>query len=128
MWLLHSFMKKAPETALSMRLALEPARFARSIDIAHERLKSYVEVVKDLLLKYATDDVIGETNRKISSLRKGVSTIAADFTQKLYDRGLRCGNVYPKSQLKGMFVEGLIVSIRENMRVYWGLNHGAALS
>ena len=127
MWLFHYFMKKTPAAALSSRLALEPARFARSPDDAHERLGSYVEVVNYLLATYATDDVIAETVGDILSIRQGKGTTAADFAQTLYDKVLRCGNVYPESQLKGIFVEGLVESVRDNMRVYWGLNRQVTL-
>lgn len=58
MCLVHYFAMKAPEEAISSRIALGHVRFARSTDDAHEGLESYAEVEKYVLATYVTDDVI----------------------------------------------------------------------
>lgn len=74
-----------------------------------------------------TDVVIAENIGEISALRQWQGITAADFTETFYGKVLRCGNVYPESQLKGIFVEGLLESVLDNMRKYWGLNRQVAL-
>lgn len=48
--------------------------------------------------------------------------MAADFTQMLYDKAPQCGDARPQSQLEEIFVEGLFQSVRDNIRVYEGIN------
>lgn len=86
-----------------------------------------MEVLYYLLATYATKDVIAEPVGDISSSRQGQGTTAADIVQSLYDKVLRCGNVFQKSQSNVLFVEGLIESVSRNKRVYWERNSPVAL-
>lgn len=118
MWLFHYFIKKASSAALCILLTLEPTRFARSTDDAHELPGSYLQVVSFLLATYVTNDGITETVKVISPLRQERGTAAADLAQTLYDKVLRCGNVYLESHSKMISFQGLAQTVCDHMRVY----------
>ena len=90
-----------------------------AVDEDHsEMLKSYKEVVNYVLLIYANEEVISEAYTETVSYRQSYGTTESDYSQRLWEKALRCGSVFSDRRTKAMFVEGLLPTTRAQVRNY----------
>ena len=81
-----------------------------------EVLSSYPEVVNYLLRTYATNEVIAEAYAEVTNFLQSSRMSETEYGDRLWEKALRCGNVFSDSRLKLLFAEGLLPAIRTQMR------------
>ena len=74
-------------------------------------IRSYPEAVFWLLSTYATDKVLKEAYKAVTSMKQGVHEDELEFGGRLRQEAIRCGDVFDDGTLIGVFVEGLIPAV-----------------
>lgn len=124
MWLISYFMKKPASSLLKARILPE---IDRATSLHDERLLSYFEAVNYLLTTYTTDDPTAHTIKELELYKQVPGISPASYAKRLYTKALRCGIVSKEKVLKSLFVEILVESVCDNMRVYLGQHSHAPL-
>lgn len=83
-----------------------------------EILTTYPEVMSFCFTRYASDEVIADADAQTTSYGQNPGNTETEFSQKLWMKAFKCGNVYFERQLTSIFVEGLLLSIRAKVRNY----------
>ena len=112
-WIFPYFMKEPAKSALNARIAPSAARRGPV------KLRTYDQVVNHLIRTYATDDIIADTEADIDSFKQPQNKTASEYADLLHTKTLRAGAVYSDYRLKGLFIEGLHDSVRQNVRAYY---------
>lgn len=86
------------------------------VDSGRKVLKTYPEVFSFLLKRYTIDEMIADADAYVTPYLWSTGMIEMDFSQKLWRKALRCGNVYCERWLQSLFVEVLLPSIRVRVR------------
>ena len=116
MWIFQFFLKDAAKALVKSRTTATKKKRRKSSSA--DRLTSYSEVVHFLLKTYATDEVLAEAYADVQNYAQPSGMSEIDYSRRLYDKALRCGNVFSDQVLKGIFVEGIGESIRAHVRNY----------
>lgn len=64
-----------------------------------------------LLATYATDKIIANAGRDITSCFQPPNATSVSYAQPLWDQSLRCSTVYDEVGLRKIFMKGLTKSI-----------------
>lgn len=115
MWIVPKFLKNPSDIALTSRLRLEKY----GCKYREVTLNSYLKMIKHLLAEYESDEIIAEKTADINAMKQQDNQTATKFSQYLWEKVLRCKQVYEEYFLKGIFIEGLYESFRHIMRTYW---------
>lgn len=90
-------------------------------------LTTYCDVASFLLETYSTDIGIAEIDAEILRSTHPSNMTSTEYTEALWKKALPCHCVYDEYMLKGMFIEGLIWSIRRTMWSYWSSEKDASI-
>lgn len=113
LWCMQYFLTGQAASLLQSRLS----GATMAIDSQRgEMLTSYPEAVNFLLMTYATDDAMAEALLEVEGYKKSTGVTETEFSNELWRRALRCGTVFSGNRLKGIFVEGVLPSIRTQLR------------
>lgn len=99
MWFIYCYMKKLLHIALSYRFHLKSSKSSK-LYMNAGLLLGYGEVVSYLLVRNTADDVISETISDIRSFTKGPGISVIVYSNELWTKMYRCGQVYHEAQLK----------------------------
>ena len=114
-WAVQNYLSGQALSLVQNRMAGQ----TMSVDADREEmLTSYPELVNFMLETYATDDVIAEAVEDVESMRQSTGMTEQEFSNELWKRALRCGTVFSGNRLKGYFVEGLLPTMRDQVRNY----------
>lgn len=121
MWLFHLFINKTASAVINSRFS------AKHTDKKHRRLDSgksrdftiFPQVVSFLLKKYATGEVIEETESGATRLAQPSGRKPSQYVEELVKKTLRCRDVYEKYALNYIYIEGFDSSICHSMREHW---------
>lgn len=80
---------------------------------------TYPQVAMFLLKKYATDEVIVETESDITRSAQSSHMTPSQYAEVLVTKAFWCGDVYEEYAPIQIFIEGLVASVRHSMREYW---------
>lgn len=95
--LFHFFMKKSASSALHTKLTSKNSRNDKTHALSGgnaTQLTTYQQVVNHLLQKYATDEVVANTEEEITSFTQPANKTANQYAEDLDAETLRCGNIY----------------------------------
>ena len=81
-----------------------------------EALSTYCEVVNYLLRTFATNEVIATAYADLTSYVQATGMTETDDGDKLSDKTIRCGSVISQNRLRSMYAEGVLPSIRAQVR------------
>lgn len=64
------------------------------------------------------NDLIAKTSAEMKTMRKIPLQTAVKYAEVLKDKALRCVDAFSEQKTKSIFVEGLPLIVRDNMRMY----------
>ena len=88
-----------------------------------EALSTYCEVVNYFLRTFATNEIVATAYADLTSYVQATGMTETDYGDKHWDKTIRCGSVISQNRLRSMYVEGVLPSIRAQVR-----NHLATYS
>ena len=81
-----------------------------------EALSTYCEVFNYLLRTFATNEVIATAYADLTSYVQATGMTETDYGDKIWDKTIRCGSVISQNRLRSMYAEGVLPSIRAQVR------------
>lgn len=122
MWLFHFCMNKTALTVRNPRLRDDNknTKYCQSANCKRRYLTTSPRVFNFLLKKYATDEVVAETESEILLFARPTNIMPFYHAEELVTKTLCCGVVKEDTALKKILIEGLGASTRHSMRKYWG--------
>lgn len=82
-------------------------------------LTSYEIVLNSLLKTLMTTKSISNVERKISTLKQCDRYTSVEYGKDLWEKTLRCGNVYMEDHVKSFFEKGLHDGMKSHVQIYW---------
>lgn len=128
MWGLLQHVNEALANAFTSRMC-EENRIAPVVALApnndtssREVLRSYLEVVKYLLKKYAKNQTTAVYDAAILRYMLRANMIPKHYADDLVTESSKVADVYNEKMQNSVFIEGAEASMRHSVRHYWAQN------
>lgn len=114
-------MKTTVFAVLSARLNDQSAdkENSRSASGNTRYFNTYMQVVTSSLKKFASSEVIAETESEITRFAQLSGMTTSWHAKELVTKTLRCRDMYKTYALNKIVIEGLDATIRHSMREFW---------
>lgn len=97
-------------------------------ELYDEGLSLHVVAGQYQLSIFATDEIIAQAIKHLESDKQVSEESAALYAKRLYNKALRSGIVLEETRIMMLFIEGLDLSVWNNMRVFLGQHSRTFLS
>ena len=123
LWLFQFYLSGSAKSTVEKKIRERaPTEEQRRLDRRNKIVTTYIGAVQLLLETYATEDVLAEAHLDVTNFKQSDQMDEVKYAIKLSTKADRCGSVYPDRLLKDIFINGIALSIQDNVRGY-AANH-----